>query len=155
MIGEDFRHLPSVHDPDPALAAAREARTARAKAQALAAEEKLAKQRERLARADQLLGMLASVATDPTVDVSERIKAASGYLDRVLPRVKSVEVQLDGAVQVDQRHYIAPAERVAALPFDEALADAMRRLQQYDAQRGALVGEAVRIEHDRGGDHDE
>lgn len=150
------QYIPSVYDPDPAVAAARRARADAAQARAMREAERLAAQRERLARADQLLGMLANIAADPRVDVTERVKAASQYLDRVLPRIKSVEVQADARVQVDDRRFVPAAERVAALSFDEAMADAMRRLQQYDLHRAtAQVDGPALIEAQRGDDDDE
>lgn len=151
----DYRRKPSTERYDPAVEAAKQARADAAQARAMREAERLAAQRERLARADQLLGMLANIAADPRVDISERVKAAGQYLDRVLPRIKSVEVQADARVQVDDRRFVPAAERVAALPFNEALADAMRRLQQYDLQRATAQGDGPVLIEQRGDDDDE
>lgn len=139
------RRLPD--EVDPAVAAARRARRDSAEAKAAREREKLENQRAKLAKADEILNELARVALSMNVDLDSRLKAANIFLDRVVPRQKSVEFTGEVGVQVEHRAYIAPAERIMSLSFDQVLAETRRRLEHYDAQQAqAVPGERVLIE---------
>lgn len=158
MSGEqfiDYRRKPSTERYDPAVEAAKQARADAAQARAMREQEKLQAQRARLAKADEILNELARVALSMNVDLDSRLKAANIYLDRVVPRQKSVEFTGEVGVQVEHRAYIAPGERIMSLSFDEALDDARRRLEHYDAQRAVAQVDAPVLVEARRGDDDE